>query len=488
MPKVFAKSILSFMVVLLLLSVIHMGCSSRHLEQNPVERYYEESAPAYSLEQSEKNATEQSQKAVTSTKPKETSIFSVIEIEDVEYPTLAVSIHLPFGVRPNNTVCLVEKHAYLTTERHLHVIDVSIPQRPSYVTSLAFPDEIGKVLASGNYLVVASEKKFYLVDISQPLHPIIESTGHLPQQHPIKDFDALDNHLYIMGENDYLYIFYAPRGQARLVKVVELEKRWWLLSLKVDSPEVIQIPQWTSNSFPEGVGDPFLSQRRFLQLRSSKQEKVRASSVFLVVERLRDPTYDLLSFDAYRRVDDHRTTVTHVAPNLGWPDVPLKDDHRTTVIHIGSHDLMGQFREYLIATGQKTFTRRTPARVYVVATGKMQEIPPKPSSKTIEVEDKRLIGPVTDFQISGDRLYIVTANGVFFILPIINPYAMENMRDIEIMKERWSKWRKGEKRQSLSTTPLLSATPLQANRPISLAVGEGEHYAYVLSHPEDSQR
>ena len=58
MLKFFAKSIFSFLIVMLL-SVISIGCSSRHLEQNPVERYYEESAPAYSLEQSEKNATEQ---------------------------------------------------------------------------------------------------------------------------------------------------------------------------------------------------------------------------------------------------------------------------------------------------------------------------------------------------------------------------------------------------------------------------------------------
>ena len=204
------------------------------------------------------------------------------------------------------------------------------------------------------------------------------------------------------------------------------------------------------------------------------------------MEWLRDPTYDLLSFDAYSRVDDHSTTDPHVALNFGWPDVPLKDDHRTTTTHVGSHDLMGQFREYLIATGQKTFTRRAPARVYVVTTGKMQEIPPEPSSETIAIEDKRLIGSVTDFQIFRDRLYIVSANGVFLILPIIRPYAMENMRDIEIMKEKWSKWGKGGKRQSLSATPLLSAIPLQASRPISLAVGESEHYVYVLSDPKNS--
>ena len=106
----------------------------------------------------------------------------------------------------------------------------------------------------------------------------------------------------------------------------------------------------------------------------------------------------------------------------------------------------------------------------------------------MDVEDKRLkqlMGPVTDFQISGDRLYIVTANGFFSIMPIVHPYIIENMRDIEIMKKRWRRWGKGE---GSSASLLLSATPLQASRPISLAVGESEHYAYVLSHLEDSQR
>ena len=78
-------------------------------------------------------------KAVSFAKPKETSIFTVIELEDLEYPTLAASIQLPFRVRPNNTVILSGKHVYLTTEQHLHVVDVSIPQRPSYLTSLEFP-------------------------------------------------------------------------------------------------------------------------------------------------------------------------------------------------------------------------------------------------------------------------------------------------------------------------------------------------------------
>ena len=455
MPKNSVRFINAFIITLLSVSVINIGCGSKGLEPP------------------EKNVLEPPQKAKTTPAEIGESIFTVIELEDLEHPALSASIQLPHRASPSNTVILAEKHAYLTTELHLHVIDVSIPQRPSYLTSLAFPDKIGKVLASGDYLVVTSKKKFHIVDVSQPSHPALESTGHLPQRNPIKDLDILDDHLYVMGENEYLYIFYAPRGQAQLVKAVELEKRWWLLGLKPGSPEVEQIPLPTSNTFPEELWDPLvvelwepvLSERQFLQLRSSKQEKVRASSVFLVVEWLRDPTHDLFSFDTYRSFDD-----------------PFGDDPLTTSEIIGYHNLALDFRKYLTATGQKTLTRSIPARAYAVANGKMQEILREPSSETMDVEDKRLkqlMGPVTDFQVSGNRLYIVTANGFFSIIPIISDYYLRLYYREESMKDKWNKLSNGEIRLFL---------PFLASRPISLAVGEGEHYAYVLSHPEDSHR
>ena len=195
----------AFMIAILLFSVINIGCSSKHLDQNQQDV----------LEQYEKNVAGQSQKTVTSAKPEGTSIFTVIELEDLEHPTLAVSIQLPYRVGTNNTVILSGEHAYLTTERHLHVIDVSLPQRPSYLTSLEFPKAIGKVLASGDHLVIATLLNFHLVDISQPSAPVLEFTGHLPQQHAIKDLDVLEDHLYVMGENDaLLYFLRASRTRA----------------------------------------------------------------------------------------------------------------------------------------------------------------------------------------------------------------------------------------------------------------------------------
>ena len=427
MLKIFAKSILSFMAVMLLLSVINMRGSARNLEQNS------------------QNIPEQRQKAVSSAKPKETSIFTVIEIEDLEYPTLAASIQLPFRVRPNNTVILSGKHVYLTTERHLHVVDVSIPQRPSYLTSLEFPDKIGKVLAFGDYLVAASRKKFHLVDISQPSHPMLQSTMYLPQRNAIKDFDVLDTYLYIIGANDYLYVFSLVFGQARLVKSIELEKRWWLLSSEAGSPKVKQIPLSTSHPISGDLLNPLLSQRGFLQL-SSRGEKVRASSEILGVESLKDPMYDLFTFDAYI-VNDHQASQG-----------------------MGYYNVEREYRDYLSAMGVKTLTRRNPKIVYTVVAGKMQQIDQDPSTEKIDVANKRLLGPVTDFQILGDLLYVVNAKGFFFIKRLIK-FNLKTLRRVDELREKWF---------------VISATPLQPNRPISLAVAEG--YAFVLATPEKSQR
>jgi hypothetical protein len=447
MKKIFATSIFSFMAVILLLSVINTGCSSRRLDQNQQNI----------LEQPQENTPEQRQKTATSAKPKETSIFSVIEIEDVEYPTHSVSIHLPYRARPNNTVCLTEKHAYLTTERHLHVIDISIPQRPSYLTSLPFDTVIGKARIAGHYVVISGKKELYLVNIEHPMSPVLGSTAHLPDQNTIKDFDVRESHLYVLGANDTLYVFSIDFGQARLVKSIELERRWWLLSLKPGSPAVKQSRFPTSETLDIEIGDPLRSERQYLQIRSSKQEKVRASSVFLVMEWRIDPTYDLFSYDSYRSFDR---------------------PFGTTLI-TGYHNLALDFRKYLTETGQKTLTRSTPARAYAVASGKMQEIHPEPSSETMDVEAKRLkqlIGPVTDFQVSGYQLYIVTANGFFFIRPVIHKYLLLYFYNSEeSAKPHWIEKNEG-------------FLPFLAGRPISLAVDEGGHYAYVLSDPEASER
>ena len=179
----------SVFTIAILLVIINIGCSPSILEQSEI------------------NALESPQKPEPSPAKIDGSIFTVIEIEDLEHPTLAASIRLPYRVNQNNTVVLAAKHVYVTTEKQLHVIDISIPQFPSYLTSLTFKNKIGKVLASGNLLVVASPKKFHIVNVSQPSHPTLQSTNYLSDRNAIIDIDIRDAHLYAVGENDSLHFY-----------------------------------------------------------------------------------------------------------------------------------------------------------------------------------------------------------------------------------------------------------------------------------------
>ncbi len=404
----------TFFFSLTLLTLVPLGCSIKGDRQSPM--------------------------MVTAATPQET-LFTVMETEDPEYPTLAASIRLPFRVKSDNTVVLVEKHAYLTTERHLHVIDLSIPQRPVYLTTLAFADELGKVLSSGNYLVVETRETFHLVDISHPSSPVLQSTAHLPYRHAIKAIDVHDRHLYVIGENDSLYIFSVPRGQAQLIKAVKLEKRWWLLSPKVGGAEIEQIPLSTSNMLPSGLTLPLLSGNGFLQLRSSQDEKVRASSEFLGVERLKNPTTDIQIYDACRR-DDHKISTS-----------------------VSYYNMDREYRKHLATIGEKHLTRRKPTLAYRVGElGEMQQIAEDTSSETIDIDAKRFMGPVTDFYISDAFLSVVHAKGFFAIFSVVS---IEKKRQGEIHR-------------------LLSLTPLQTSRPVSIAIGQD--YACVLAVSRVSQR
>ena len=89
----------------------------------------------------------------------------------------------------------------------------------------------------------------------------------------------------------------------------------------------------------------------------------------------------------------------------------------------------------------------------------MQQIAQDPSSEMINIAVKRFTGPVTDFQVSGDLLYVVNAKGFFSINRLHKPKGDNHGYD-----------------------QFLCAIPLQASRPMSLTVGKG--FAYVLAHTE----
>lgn len=94
----------------------------------------------------------------------------------------------------------------------------------------------------------------------------------------------------------------------------------------------------------------------------------------------------------------------------------------------------------------------------------MQQIPQGQLCETIDIDDSLTMGPVTDFQISGDLLYLINGKGFFSIIRLVKQEAIY----------------KGDR------ISFVSVMPLQACPPMSVAVGE--YYACVLAAPEELQR
>ncbi len=417
MQRVLAKSAFTF-VIITLLTIINIGCSL--------------------------NVLEQSQNTITDGKPQET-VFTVVDTTDPKNPALAVSIRLPFRVNPNNGVALAGNHAYVTTERHLHVIDVSTPQRPVYLTSLEFSDEIGKVVVLDHHLVVGTPQKIHIIDVSEPSLPVIQFTTHLPSRNPINDFDVRDAYLYVMGENNALYIFAIDDEQTKLLRTAKISENWQFLSLKDMSKMVEQIkyPIISHSGLPKGLMDPLLLNRDFLQIRTSKNDKVCKSSEFLVMGDMGTASGNLWVYDAAR--------------------IPRANGGSIFSSGVGNHNVQKNCIDYFSTKEQTTLTYSKPEIAYeIIKSGKMQQIVPEPSNKAIHIDDINFMGPITDFQISDNLLYIVNANGFFSIKGLVT---------IE------------ERREGLRDK-FLSATPLQASHPISIAVSE--NYVCVLAAPEDS--
>jgi hypothetical protein len=399
--EVFTKSNFAFVIVTLI-SILNMGCSLSVLEQ--------------------------SQNTVTDTKPQE-SIFTVVDTTDPKNPTLAASIRIPFRVNPNNAVVLTGKHAYVTTEKHLHVIDISNPQQPSYMTSLEFPNEIGKARESEDQIFIASRQKIYLVDISNPPQPVIQSTVSLHRANVIREFDIHESYLYIMDVYNYLHIYSIDNGNTRLVETVGTPSPSSLVGVRAKGAEVEQILLEHRTA-----GDPgwaALSDRTDLLEISCRYEKVRVSEDDLVLASRRYPNRDI---------------------TIVWGENQYRPKKWEWLEH---YNIEANYLAYLYLTGKKTLTRGKPTDAYIERSNKVQFVAQDQWSETIDFEENNLLGPITDFQISRNLLYATNAKGVLSII------------DLD----------KQEKHR------FVSATTFQAQHPISITVGED--YACVLAAPTD---
>ena len=393
------------------------------------------------------------------------SIFTVIEIEDLEYPTLAASIRLPYRANSKNTVVLAAEHAYVATEKHLHVIDVSKPYLPSYQTSLAFPDEIGKVIVYEDRLVVASDRKFHIIDISAPTKPVIQSTTNLPNKNGIKDMDVQDEHLYVLGEDNYsLYIFSLEFRQPRFVKSKELAKRWWLLCPDDIPAQVLQFQYPFGRNKYSAIHEPLMAQRKFLQLHPSTHGIIRSTNEFLVTT------------DFYSKADD--LPIQEIQRNkkargfLFVVDACWVDEVRGIVSTASSalYDIERKYGGNISDGWKKTFERHKPIISHTIVDGKMQRIAPDPLIETVTINNRTYEGHVTDYQVSGNLIYIVSEKGFFSIFRFLS------LKDFIIQADAGR----------VNFGKVLSTTPLQASKSISITVGK--QHAYVLAMSPEKEK
>ncbi len=419
MRRTNAISILTYTFITLT-AILNIGCSLSVLQQTP--------------------------ETVIEDKPQET-IFTVVDTTDIENPTLTTSIRIPYPINPDNNVVIDENHAYFTTENHLHTIDVSTPKQPVYLKSLEFENRIGKVVVFKSLLVVGSKNELHFIDISEPSQPILHVTKHLTNRNPIIDFDVWDTFLYVMGENNTLYVFTRGDEQPKHIRTAKLSDRWRFIYPKNASQMVEQVkyPLTSQSSYPHELTQGLLTDRYFLQIKNSKDVSVRSSSAFVGVAKLNTSTDHITVYNAGYIARGDR-------PHLTRTGATLVNIHR-------------DYLDYLSSQTELTSTiRKSDDTNEREETTNLQQFKLVSSNGTINSKDKQFMGSITDFQISGNLLYVLNAKGFLSIL-----------------------WLSSVEDEFFTYRPeFLSLTSLQENHPKSLTVGED--YVYLIATPKNSQQ
>ncbi len=183
---------------------------------------------------------EQNQETETIEKPKET-VITVVDTTDVKTPTVVGSINLPSQSDLNNNVVLLGKYGYVTTDKHLLVIDISDPNKPSYLTAIPFPNEIDKAHITEDKIVVSGNETIYLVDISIPHQPALLSKVSLHHPNAVREFDINGSYLYVMDVNNYLHIYHLTDSTITFVQTVTVQYPSDLVGIIAKDAEVEQV-------------------------------------------------------------------------------------------------------------------------------------------------------------------------------------------------------------------------------------------------------
>ena len=400
--RIFLSKSTFVFVVTVLTVVINMGCSVRMLAQNS------------------ENITAEPQE----------SVLTVVDTADVKNPVFVGSVQFPFRLNANNNIVLSGKYAYATTERHLHVVNLSDRQHPSLVASMPFPDKVGGAKLSRQRLFVAGPREIYIVDVSNPNRPSLQSTTRtITPLGQIRSFDVHGTYLYVL-DTGYLHIFNVATKEPQFVEAVAVS-RSRLVGIRAKG-ESVQLIQSKSSYFSAQNWREILDRQDLLEL-SARYEKLRVSGDYLLFADHAYPT---------------RVVTIVREDNWGWFGGQFEH-----------YDMEVNHLDYLLVMENERLNRQESTNVYV-------------SSKGIIVNnldgwrqpidtEVNILGPITDFQISGDFLYVSNLNG---FLSIINLF--KTARPFQRDADRF-----------------LSATSLGAFQPISIAVGE--NHTYVLCDPSN---
>ena len=409
------KSIFTY-IFITLTAILNVGCSLNVLKQTP--------------------------NTVTEVKPQET-IFTVVNTAAPESPALTTSIRIPFSVNQDNNVVLNRNHAYVTTENHLHSIDVTTPEQPVYLKSLEFENQIGKVVVFENLLVVGSQDELHFINISDPSQPVLQVTKYLTNRNPINDFDVWDVYLYVMGENNTLYIFTKEDEQINHIRTAKMSDRRWLIYPKNASQMVEQVkyPLTSQSSYPHELSQGLLTDRYFLQIKTRRDASVRSFNA------------TFYSFVGVAKLNTSRSII--MVYNAGY--VPRGNNPRATRTGVTLVDIHRDYLDYVSLQKETPNSDETNERE---ESTNLQQFLPISANGTIDYKDKQFMGSITDFQISGNLLYVLNAKGYLSIL-----------------------WLPSVEDDFFAYRPdFLSLTALQRNHPKSLAVGEEN--VYLIATPE----
>lgn len=389
----------TFVFVVIVLTVINTGCSVRMLAQN-----------------SEKTTQE----------PQE-SVLTIVDTADVENPAFVGSVQLPFRVNSNSGIVLSEKYAYVMTERHLHVVDLADWQHPSLIASMPFPDTVGDAKLFGQRLFVAGPQEIYVVDVSNPNHPSLQSTTRktVPLG-PIKAFDVHNGYLYVMDAGYYLHIFNIVTAEPQFVEAIAVS-RSQLASVRAKG-EFVQLIQTGSSYFSPDIWREFSDRQDLLEI-SARYKKLRISDDYLLFSPRGYPT--------------------------GVITIARENDRTWDGGQFEHYNMEAYHLDYLRIKQNEPTDTQQPVDVGVRSGGIVMSNLDR-WSQPVDAEEN-ILGPITDFQISGDLLYVSSLNGY---LSIINLYKTD--RPFQRDEDRF----------------LSATTPLDGFQPMRMAVGE--NYVCVL--------